>query len=55
VSDRTPAEKPRLKPGMAAAISHVPEGAELGVPDDVTLVVDSAVAGPTLHSGATSQ
>jgi len=39
MADKSPAEKLRLKPGMSAALLHIPselEGA-LGVPDDVTL------------------
>jgi hypothetical protein len=48
VSDKTPAEKMRLKPGMTVALLHVPADVRdrLGVPDDVTVVDDPAAAGP---------
>lgn len=38
MAEKTPAEKLRLKPGMTAAILHVPDGMRelLGVPDGVT-------------------
>jgi hypothetical protein len=44
--EKTPAEKLLLKPGMTAALLHVPEGLQeqLGVPPDVTLVDDVAGA-----------
>lgn len=46
--DKAPAEKMRLKPGMTAALLHVPAAVRgrLGVPDDVTVVDDPAAAGP---------
>lgn len=45
--DKTPAEKLRLKPGMTAALLHVPDGLQerLGLPVGVTLVDDPAAAG----------
>lgn len=49
MSDKTPAEKIRLKPGMTAALLNVPDEvrSRLGVPDDVVLVDDLAAAGPS--------
>jgi hypothetical protein len=40
MADKTPAEKLRLKPGMKAALLHLPEGLQerLGIPAGVTLV-----------------
>jgi hypothetical protein len=48
VPDKTPAEKMRLKPGMTAALLRVPSElrSRLGVPDDVRVADDPAVAGP---------
>jgi hypothetical protein len=48
VAEKAPAEKMRLKPGMTAALLHVPVGLQgrLGVPDDVIVVDDPAAAGP---------
>jgi hypothetical protein len=44
--DKTPAEKLRLKPGMKAALLHVPDELEgaLSVPDGVQLVPDPGQA-----------
>jgi hypothetical protein len=46
MAEKTPAEKLRLKPGMKAAILHVPDGLweYLGVPAGVALVEDPAAA-----------
>lgn len=38
MAEKTPAEKLMLKPGMTAAILHVPAGVELGVPDSARVV-----------------
>lgn len=44
--EKTPAEKLLLKPGMSAALLHMPEGLHerLGLPVDVTLADDPAGA-----------
>lgn len=48
MAEKTPAEKMRLKPGMTAALLHVPAEVQgrLGIPGDVTVVDDPAQAGP---------
>jgi len=48
VPEKSAAEKMRLKPGSTAALLHVPAAlrGRLGVPDDVTVVDEPAVAGP---------
>ena len=48
MTEKTPAGKMRLKPGMAAALLHVPAElrGRLGVADGVTVVDDLAKAGP---------
>ena len=46
MADKTAAEKLRLRPGMKAALLHVPDGLQerLGIPADVALVDDPAAA-----------
>lgn len=40
MSDKTPAQKLGLKPGMRAALLHFPEGLELGLPSGIEVVGD---------------
>jgi hypothetical protein len=46
--EKTPSAKMHLKPGMTAALLHVPADVRgrLRVPDDVTVVDDPGAAGP---------
>ena len=46
MTEKTPAEKLRLKPGMSAAFLHLPDGlhARLGVPEGVVEVADPSEA-----------
>lgn len=46
MTETTPAEKLRLKPGMSATFLHLPEGVRerLGVPDEVTEMANPAEA-----------
>jgi hypothetical protein len=55
MAEKTPAEKMRLKPGMAAALLHAPDGLveRLGLPGDVTLVGDPAQADFVLDVAST--
>jgi len=46
VTEKTPAGKMRLKPGMAAALLHVPAELRGRLADGVTVVDDLAKAGP---------
>jgi hypothetical protein len=55
MADKTPVEKMRLKPGMTAALLHLPEGfaARLCVPEGVTMTGDPAEAGFLLELATT--
>ena len=46
MTEKTPAEKLRLRPGMSATFLHLPEGLRdrLGVPDTVTEIANPAEA-----------
>ena len=46
MTEKTAAEKMRLKPGMTAALLHVPEqmGERLGIPEGVTVTADPTSA-----------
>ena len=54
-SEKSPAEKLRLKPGMTACLLHLPDGLEaaLGIPEDVTLTGVPAEADFVLDYAAT--
>lgn len=51
--EKTPAEKLRLKTGMNAAIYHAPEGVDLGIPEGVALIDDTAASDFVLVFGTT--
>lgn len=53
MGDKTPAEKLRLAAGMTAAVLFAPDGLNLGVPADVTLVPSAAGADFVLVFAAT--